>query len=101
MTACLWCERAFTPRASGGKPQHFCRSACRRALDAAGRRWIAMALGDGQLTIDTLRNGAAATRALAEEGKPPPAVSEAADALLELVAALPERVLCTLSNELF
>jgi len=41
VTKCLWCGRAFTPRATGGKAQRFCRPACRRAFDAAGRRWVA------------------------------------------------------------
>jgi hypothetical protein len=72
MTPCLWCGRRFMPRASGGKPQSFCRPACRRALDARGRRWIAAALADGRLTIGDLRNGRAATRALATDGKLPP-----------------------------
>jgi len=63
-TVCLWCDRTFAPRTSGGKPQHFCRPACRRALDAAGRRWIAAALADGRLSIDALRSGSPGTRAL-------------------------------------
>ena len=42
----------------------FCRSACRRAFDAAGRRWVAEAIAGGMLTVDAPRNGAAATRAL-------------------------------------
>jgi hypothetical protein len=40
---------------SPGLPQGF---------DAAGRRWVAEAIAGGILTIDALRNGAAATRAL-------------------------------------
>ena len=39
VTKCLWCGRAFTPRATGGKGQLFCRLAGRRALDATGRQW--------------------------------------------------------------
>jgi hypothetical protein len=41
----------------------FCREVCRRAFDAAGRRWVAEAIAVGTLTVDALRNGAA-TRAL-------------------------------------
>jgi hypothetical protein len=62
--ACMWCGRGFTPRRDGGKEQRFCSPTCRYALDAAGRRWIASALAVGTLTLDELRNGAAATRAL-------------------------------------
>jgi hypothetical protein len=61
---CAWCGRAFAPRATGGKPQVFCRRACRRAFDASGRRWVAEAIAAGTLTVDALRNGYAATRAL-------------------------------------
>jgi hypothetical protein len=61
---CLWCARVFTPRRDGGKVQRFCREACRRSFDAAGRRWVAKAIASGTLTLDELRNGPAATRAL-------------------------------------
>jgi hypothetical protein len=43
--------------------QRFCRPACRRALDAAGRRWIAGALASGALTPDDVRDGSPTTRA--------------------------------------
>jgi hypothetical protein len=62
--ACLWCGRAFTPRATGGKRQVFCRPFCRRALDAAGRRYIEVALADGALTVVDLKNAPRAMRAL-------------------------------------
>jgi hypothetical protein len=62
---CLWCGQAFTPRATGGKAQVFCRPDCRRGFDAAGRRWVAEAIAFGVLTVDALKNGPAATRALA------------------------------------
>lgn len=61
---CAWCSRAFAPRATGGKPQVFCRPACRRSFDAAGRRWIAAAIAARTLTPDQLRNGPRTTRAL-------------------------------------
>jgi hypothetical protein len=72
VTKCLWCGHAFTPRATGGKAQRFCRPGCRRAFDAAGRRWVAEAIDGGMLTVDALRSGAAATRALAGAGRTPP-----------------------------
>jgi hypothetical protein len=68
----LWCGNAFLPRATGGKRQVFCRPACRRAFDAAGRRRVAAALPDKLFDrIDPLdggplspcpRSGAAAAR---------------------------------------
>ena len=64
VTKCLWCGRAFTLRATGGKAQRFCRPACRRVFDAAGRRWVAGALAAGALTIPDLRNAPSTTRAL-------------------------------------
>jgi len=65
--ACAWCGRAFTPRATGGHPQRFCRPPCRRSLDTAGRRWVADAMAAGALTVATLRSGYAATRVLAQD----------------------------------
>jgi hypothetical protein len=73
---CLWCGKGFTPRRDGGKPQVFCRPVCRRRFDAAGRRWVADAIATGALTVDALRNGAAATRALLAGGAPPVPISE-------------------------
>ena len=61
---CLWCGRPFHARRDGGKRQVFCRPACRRDFDAAGRRWVAEAIAAGVMTVDALRNGLAATRAL-------------------------------------
>jgi hypothetical protein len=66
---CLWCRKPFTPRRDGGKPQVFCRPACRRDFDTAGRRWVAEALATGMLTVDALKNGPAATRALRRPGE--------------------------------
>ena len=54
----------------------FCRSACRRAFDAAGRRWVAEAIAGGMLTVDAPRNGAAATRALLPGAVSPAPVHE-------------------------
>jgi len=41
MTApvCPWCSLPFTPRRTGGKPQRFCRDACRRAYERELRAW--------------------------------------------------------------
>jgi hypothetical protein len=74
--SCAWCGRAFIPRATGGKRQVFCRPACRRGFDAAGRRWVSEAIASGMLTVEALRNGAAATRALAPGAISPAPISE-------------------------
>jgi hypothetical protein len=75
--ACAWCGGSFAPRTSGGKPQTFCRPSCRRAFDAAARCWVAQAVADGRLTVDALRNGAVATRALLQGAVSPAPVAEA------------------------
>jgi hypothetical protein len=63
---CFWCGRLFAPRHDGGRLQRYCSPACRRALDAAARRFVASAIADGRLTVADLRYGKArvATRAL-------------------------------------
>ena len=60
----LWCGSRLGGRNDGDKAQRFCRPACRRALDAAGRRWIAGALASGALSSGDVRNGSLTTRAL-------------------------------------
>src|SRR5262245_11422698 len=61
---CLWCRKSFVRRQDGGKAQRFCRPACRRAFDRAGRRWVIEAITTGTLTVHALNKGAPATRAL-------------------------------------
>ena len=73
--ACMWCGKGFALRVNGGKPQVFCRTACRRAFDAVGRRWVAEVIAASTLTLDSLRNGAAATRALLPEAVSPASLS--------------------------
>jgi hypothetical protein len=68
---CDWCDRPFRVRTTGGHAQRFCREACRRALDRAGRRFIAEAIADGTLTPAALKSGYAATRALLFEAVSP------------------------------
>jgi len=58
VTKCLWCGRNFTPSTTGGHAQRFCRLPCRRAYDAAGRRFVAEAIACGLLSLDQIRNGA-------------------------------------------
>jgi hypothetical protein len=100
---CAWCGRPFTPRTTGGHAQRFCSQSCRRAYDAAGRRFVAEAIACGLLSLDQIRKGAAATRALLlggisppqdrEDGNPTPVappehLDEAAELLDELLTAL-------------
>jgi hypothetical protein len=73
---CLWCGKGFASRRDGGKRQVFCRPACRRGIDAAGRRWVSEAIATGTLTVEALRNGAATTRALPPGAIAPAAISE-------------------------
>ena len=105
--ACAWCGGAFTPRTTGGHAQRFCRPACRRAFDEAGRRWVAEAIASGMLTLDSLRNGPPATRALlpkaisaARVSEPEKAAAIAPAEGLEEAAELLDDLLVTLLADL-
>ncbi len=52
--ACLWCGEPYARRATGGQPQKFCSSACRRACHIAARRWAVLELEAGRLTVSKL-----------------------------------------------
>jgi hypothetical protein len=91
MSECQWCSSPFAPRRNGGKRQVFDHPRCRRAFDAAGRRWVADALAGGTLTVKALRNGAPATRALAAEAVSPAPIlapAEGPDEAAELLDKL-------------
>jgi hypothetical protein len=45
-----WCSRPFTPRRNGGKPQRFCRDACRRAYERELRAWARNQIAAGGVT---------------------------------------------------
>jgi hypothetical protein len=47
---CPWCERAFTPRRTGGKPQRFCCDTCRRAFERELRAWARNQIAAGDVT---------------------------------------------------
>ena len=47
---CLWCERPFTSRRTGGKPQRFCRDTCRRAFERELRAWARDQIAAGDVT---------------------------------------------------
>jgi hypothetical protein len=54
---CDWCRAEFEPRADGGHVQRFCKPSCRRACDAAGRRWVTEAIAAGSIHVDAVRSG--------------------------------------------
>jgi hypothetical protein len=84
---CFWCGTRFTPRRDGGKAQVFCRPACRRGFDAAGRQWVAEAIATGVLTVDALKNGLVSTRALGPATTSPLPVGEVPPQRFEPVAS--------------
>ncbi len=49
--ACLWCSEPYARRATGGRPQKYCCSTCRRACHAAARRWAVSELEAGRLSV--------------------------------------------------
>ena len=53
---CLWCGRAFTPRATGGSAQKFCCTAHRQQFWIAARRWTMRAIEVGLLSVDCLKS---------------------------------------------
>jgi hypothetical protein len=73
---CLWCGSEFVPRRDGGKRQLFCRLVCRREFDAAGRRLVVEAIATGVLTVQALKNGPTAMRALVPAATSPASESE-------------------------
>jgi hypothetical protein len=49
---CLWCDRIFTPRATGGSAQKFCCTGHRQQFWIAARRWTMRAIEAGLLSVD-------------------------------------------------
>jgi hypothetical protein len=93
---CRWCGNTFHPRATGGRPQRFCRPACRREFFAAVRSWAVAELEAGRVTAAKLRNGTPATcalaarrgRAMAEQRHPDDIITVSFDVLPEGVENL-------------
>ena len=52
---CLWCDRLFTPRMTGGSAQKFCCTGHRQQFWIAARRWTMRAIEVGLLSIDCLK----------------------------------------------
>jgi hypothetical protein len=67
---CRWCGTAFAPR-RGGSPQTFCRAACRHAYHKAARQQCEREIAAGWLTVEAIRNGAAAAYTLSERDEQP------------------------------
>jgi hypothetical protein len=44
---CLWCDRAFRPRTTGGSALRFCSTEHRKAFWTAARRWTMRAIETG------------------------------------------------------
>jgi hypothetical protein len=54
-TNCLWCQRVFMPRRTGGSPQRFCSTEHRQAFWIAARRWTMRAVEAGLLNVECLK----------------------------------------------
>jgi hypothetical protein len=52
---CLWCDRMFTPRMTGGSAQRFCCTGHRQQFWIAARRWTMRAIEVGLLSVDCLK----------------------------------------------
>jgi hypothetical protein len=52
---CLWCNRTFTPRTTGGSTQKFCRTGHRQEFWVAARRWTMRAIEVGLLSVECLK----------------------------------------------
>jgi len=51
---CLWCERTFTPRATGGSAQKFCCTGHRQQFWIAARLWTMRAIEAGPTPLGRL-----------------------------------------------
>src|SRR5205085_2545035 len=60
--SCLWCNRTFTPRTTGGSAQRFCCTGHRQQFWIAARRWTMRAIEVG-LTLGRLPKGVSHERA--------------------------------------
>jgi hypothetical protein len=72
---CLWCQRVFSPRVTGGSAQRFCRPGHRNAFFGAARKWAVHAVQMGVITADTLKATTASVHAApsVSQGGPTPA----------------------------
>ena len=56
MACCLWCEKPFPPRSTGGTAQRFCSAGCRAAFHRAARQWALETIERGELTVAQIKN---------------------------------------------
>src|ERR1043165_1325710 len=61
---CLWCDRIFRPRATGGSAQRFCSTEHRKAFWTAARRWTMRAIETGLLSVECVKAAQASVHAL-------------------------------------
>jgi hypothetical protein len=61
---CLWCDRHFTPRTTGGSAQRFCCTRHRQQFWIAARRWTMRAIEAGLLSVDCLKASHASVHAV-------------------------------------
>ena len=52
---CLWCDRTFSSRTTGGSMQKFCCTGHRQQFWIAARRWTMRAIEAGLLSVDCLK----------------------------------------------
>src|SRR5437660_12014016 len=52
---CLWCDRTFPLRTTGGSSQKFCCTGHRQQFWIAARRWTMRAIDAGLLSVDCLK----------------------------------------------
>ena len=60
---CLWCDRTFTPRATGGSAQKFCCTGHRQQFWIAARCWTMKAIDAGLLSVECLKASHASVHA--------------------------------------
>src|SRR5438477_526871 len=63
---CLWCDRHFTPRTTGGSTQRFCCTGHRQQFWIAARRWTMKAIEVGLLSVDCLKASQTSVHAVPE-----------------------------------
>src|SRR5205823_739405 len=62
-TCCLWCDRTFTSRTTGGSSQKFCCTRHRQQFWIGARRWTMRAIEAGLYTLGRLPKGVSHERA--------------------------------------
>ncbi len=69
---CPWCGKAFDRRSTGGKPQRFCSTRCRRAMDAGLRAWAHEQFTMGRVSITELQRARCRERPSTPQSDHPP-----------------------------